>query len=112
MAVNENEPVKCKDCNIWWRGLTHRCATVAPKIDHPDSKKKDWGKKRPYDKVSDLYGCPLCGARGPHYCPGKSPKENQLYPRIFPTGYTQGPKVCSDCGQRWPSGAPHFCPKH
>lgn len=30
MEINFNEPVKCKDCNIWWRGETHRCDPVTP----------------------------------------------------------------------------------
>lgn len=23
--MDVNDPVKCPDCGIWWRGLTHRC---------------------------------------------------------------------------------------
>lgn len=83
MSLNENEPVKCKDCSTWWRGLEHRCTTLTvtlPKFDDgppydlgPDVKPKKL--KQPYHVIEP--GCKLCGAKGAHYCTG--PKKDYSY---------------------------------
>jgi len=92
--VNENEPVKCKDCNIWWRGLEHKC-----KVELQGPSSNPAPKKPIYDRTKDKLGCPLCGATGPHYCTGKNYLQDknryQKYAttyketkRLFPKGYT------------------------
>jgi transposase-like protein len=75
MSVNENEPVKCKDCSIWWRGLEHRCP--ASKDDLNDAAKKLGELAREKHKLKEKQGCPQCGAKGVHHCTG--PKRNYDY---------------------------------
>ena len=40
------EPFKCPDCSVWWRGETHKCASVKSSTDSP---RKGW------------ISCPMCG---------------------------------------------------
>ena len=57
--INENEPVKCKDCNIWWRGLTHRCEP--PKVDTSSKHSHPAGTQPTKD--SGWIHCPKCTKR-------------------------------------------------
>lgn len=68
MSVNENDPVKCADCSVWWRGLTHKCSSVDVKM--PDGYAKDV----PKEKKIKTPGCPKCGITGWHSCVG-APKK-------------------------------------
>lgn len=88
MAVNENEPVQCKDCKVWWRGLTHRCQEVVAKITSTTKPNPGWKDLK--DKKTRKDYCPQCGAVGPHYCVGS---------RIWPDGYTRTEEMkCKHCG--------------
>lgn len=84
--VNENEPVKCPDCSVWWRGLEHKCK----KVEKPNRDKI----KDKYDKHLKPKGCPLCGATGVHYCQGKHQD----------TSYT-----CGWCGKKTDYRYSHYC---
>lgn len=84
--VNENEPVKCPDCSVWWRGLEHKCKVI--KADKPIYSKSD------YDKYKKNKGCPLCGATGIHYCQGK--RQDTSY-------------MCHWCGKQSDWKYSHYC---
>lgn len=99
MSVNENEPVKCKDCNTWWRGLEHRCKPLTlPKFNEgPNEPPYDSGpnlKPRKKDPAEYEPGCKLCGARGAHYCTG--PKKDYIY-------------TCGWCGKKVDYRYSHNC---
>jgi len=32
--VDENKPVKCSECNVWWRGLEHMCKKTPTKTEY------------------------------------------------------------------------------
>ena len=48
MTVNENTPVKCPDCKVWWRGLTHKCEKPVEKKKiplEPDYSEETWVRR-------------------------------------------------------------------
>ena len=43
------DPFKCPDCGTWWRGETHKCASLSKPTTGAGSPRKGW------------ISCPMCG---------------------------------------------------
>lgn len=86
--LNENEPVKCKDCSAWWRGLEHRCSNI--------------------DRITDLIVDEFKKTSTP-------PRGYDFYPRLYPSGYAKGSKpkkdkiFCKVCGFEYFPKFGHTC---
>lgn len=60
-SVNFNEPVKCPDCKVWWRGQTHKCEPQQLEFDYGTSypKKPDYKKPNGYSPKDICIKCRL-----------------------------------------------------
>lgn len=120
--LNENEPVKCADCKVWWRGREHKCdnmdrmtdmimdaltstdpkrkkpnAPVTPPAATSSDSDKDLGKK--YAKLNKYYN------------------DDALPRRIYPSGYTEGSEPtsrrhivrCKRCSSYYWDNTNHTC---
>ena len=63
-----NEPFKCPDCKVWWRGETHKCEvpnvvykTAQIKVDHTEHIDKGFVVKPLLNKFCSICGVTLNG---------------------------------------------------